>query len=51
MLQVFAEVHTHANYYLVLAQNGSVLQLPAFTNMDLSAVQQVAGLPSHAYKV
>jgi hypothetical protein len=40
-VQVFAEVHTHAHYYLVLAQNGSVIELPGLTNMDLASVQQV----------
>ncbi len=44
-LQVFAEVHTHAHYYLVFAQNGSVLELPGLTNMDLSSVQQVCAVP------
>jgi hypothetical protein len=44
-LQVFAEVHTHAHYYLVLAHNGSVLELPGLTNMDLSSVQQVCAVP------
>ena len=40
-MQVYAEVHTHVHYYLVLASNGSVVELPGLTNMDLNTVQQV----------
>ena len=41
MFQITAEVHAHNHFYLILGENGSVLELPGLTNTDPDTAVQV----------
>jgi len=39
--QVHAEIHTHTHYYLLVPENGTILQLPALAGQDINSVQDI----------
>ena len=39
--EVHAEIHTHTHYYLLVPENGTIMQLPALDDQNLTTVQDM----------